>query len=491
MRAVAWVVVAVMLGTVANAEPARAQDAAIGEGVGRAQPALPAAPGERPSRAHPPAFDPRRYTEDYLYLRDPEQRSGAWWEKPKYLPLDRNEDVVLGLGNEVRVRAEGYRNALFSPAPDADQAYVWTRVLPYADLHVGPHLRAFAQLEAAYSDGQKPGPSPLDRTGIELLQGFVELSAPVGGGRVSARIGRQVVSYGDGSLIDSRYGPNVLQSFDGVFAGYVKGSWRGDLFWARPVVSGLRDFDDRTDRSQQIWGAIVGRDLPGVRGGVADIAYVGFQSDRGRWAGRSGTETRHSIALRFGGAVGRLDGKAEAIGQFGRFGGGPVSAYALAGEVGYRLPDLPLTPRLHVNAGIASGDHDPAKPGSRTFNALFPRGQYFSDTGLIGPYNLVNARFGAQINPTAKLRLDGLVGFYWRESESDAVYRNGGGILFPASAISGRFIARQYEMTADWSVTRGIDLRLTLAAFDRGAAIRSIPGSRPVRFAGLETRIWF
>lgn len=490
-RGVFLAAVAALLAVALTPSAAHGQRATSGEGVGRQQPPRPATPGEVPSADHLPQFDPRRYTEDYLYLRDPAERRGAWWEGLKYVPLDRDEDVVLGLGGEARVRGEAYANALFDRSPRGDQAYVWERLLPYADLHVGPHLRAFAQIEAAYSQGQEPGPSPLDRTGVDLLQGFVELSAQLRGGRVSARIGRQVVSYGDGSLIDSRYGPNVLQAFDGAFANYTKGAWRADAFWARPVVGGLRDFDDATSDDQQIWGVVVGHDLARVERGVVDLAYIGFRNAPARFGSVPGIETRHSLALRHAGAAGPVDWKGEAIGQFGRFGGLDIRAYAVAAELGWTPQGVPLAPRLHVNGGIASGDRDPRDGRLGTFNALFPRGQYFSDTGLIGPYNLINLRAGSTVNIAPGLRIDGLAGFYWRHSVADGVYRNGGGPLFAAAQGTRRYVATQYEAVLDYSLTRGVDLRLTAALFTPGSFVRSTGPVALVRFLGVETRLWF
>ena len=474
------------------APPALAQQADQGSGAGRREPALQDAPvGATPSRDHPPMFDPRRYTEDYRYLADQTQRSGAWWEGPKYLPLDDEGAVVLTLGGEVRVRGEAYENNLFSLSKNGDQAYVWERVLPYADLHLGQHVRLFGQIEAAYSQGQKPGPSPLDETRTDLLQGFVELTTPIGHGDLSARIGRQIISYGDGSLIDSRYGPNVLQSFDGAFLDYRSGPWRADVFWARPVRNGLRDFDDATDRGQQVWGAILGKDLPGLSNGVLDVYYFGFENDDASFNGKNGRERRHTIGLRHVGGLGPLDWKSELIGQFGSFGTGQIRAYAAAGEVGYTIKSLAFTPRLHLNGGVASGDRYPDDRNLNTFNALFPRGQYFSDTGLIGPYNLVNTRVGSQFSIAPNLRLDALVGFYWRASLNDGVYRNGGGPLFAGSAGEGRFVATQYEAVLDYSVTRGVDFRLTIADFEPGQFVRSTGNFGPVHFVGAETRIWF
>ena len=468
------------------------QQAVPGAGVGRDAPVpMEAAPGTPPSRDHPPMFDPRRYTEDYRFLADPTQRSGSWWERSKYIPLDPVPETVLTLGGEIRARTEAYANNLFSRAPRASDRYVWERALPYADLHIGSHVRVFGQLGLAYSQGQNGGPSPLDETRADWLQGFVELTAPLAGGDLSGRFGRQVVSYGDGSLIDSRYGPNVLQSFDGAFVGYRRSVWRGDVFWARPVRNGPQAFDDRADGRQQIWGAIVGRDLPGLTRGVLELYYFGFENDQAAFNGKTGRENRHTLGLRHVGGTGALDWKDELIGQFGSFGSGNIGAYATAAEVGYTLDGVTFSPRLHVNGGVASGDRHPNGRDLGTFNALFPRGQYFSDTGLIGPYNLINTRIGTQLTLAPGLKIDALVGFYWRDSLSDAVYRNGGAPLFNASSGQGRFIATQFETVLEYAVRRGFDLRFTFADFEPGRFVQSTGPVAPVRFIGAETRLWF
>lgn len=50
-----------------------------------------------------------RYDEDYSYLRNPAKRTGAWWERCKYVPLSFSDDAYLSLGLELRFREEAYR----------------------------------------------------------------------------------------------------------------------------------------------------------------------------------------------------------------------------------------------------------------------------------------------------------------------------------------------------------------------------------------------
>jgi hypothetical protein len=82
--------------------------------------------------ASPPALTNLRYTEDYSYLRNPANRTGAWWEPVKYIPLDPSGTSYLTLGAELRFREEAYWNFNWGEVPVDN--YQWYRILPYADL---------------------------------------------------------------------------------------------------------------------------------------------------------------------------------------------------------------------------------------------------------------------------------------------------------------------------------------------------------------------
>jgi len=69
--------------------------------------------------------------------------------------------------------------------------------------------------------------------------------------------------------------------------------------------------------------------------------------------------------------------------QFGSFGSGDISAWAAASHTGYTFSTLLFAPRLALKADVASGDGNLQNKKPGTFNALFPRGSYFSETDLI------------------------------------------------------------------------------------------------------------
>lgn len=95
----------------------------------------------------------------------------------------------------MRLRGERYRNNEFGGANKPDDAYGWIRVLPYADLHLGPNLRFFGQLVGAWA-GSQPTKGPVDETGMDLLQGFALARLPAGPGALTLQGGRQLLAYG-------------------------------------------------------------------------------------------------------------------------------------------------------------------------------------------------------------------------------------------------------------------------------------------------------
>lgn len=103
----------------------------------------PAAWAQAPASVGGPGITIERYSEDWSVLADPRRRTGRWTEPFKYLPLNDAGDLYLTTGLEARTRYESYQHGQWGQQPRND--YLWNRVMPYADLHMG-QLRVFAQL---------------------------------------------------------------------------------------------------------------------------------------------------------------------------------------------------------------------------------------------------------------------------------------------------------------------------------------------------------
>jgi hypothetical protein len=441
----------------------------------------------------PPPLTTRHYDEDYLYLRDPAARTGAWWEPLKYDPLNATGDVYLTLGAELRLRYEHFENNNWGQGPATNDGYLWYRALPLADLHLGPNLRLFGQLIAGWA-ADKEDKGPVDETGVDLLQGFADLKLPLSDDNASLtlRPGRQMLAYGSERLIGLRYGPNIPRTFDGAKSFLEAGDWRVDGFYARPVAPRLGNFDDRTDDTQSVWSLYATRrNLPVGQGTGLDVYYIGFDNDAAVFNQGAGAERRQTLGARFFGQAQGWDWNWEVFYQFGTFGDGTIRAWSVASDTGYTFANLPLSPRLGLKANIISGDDNPADPDLQTFNPLFPKGKYFGELSLLGPQNLIN------LHPTVDLQLAerwklGTAGvLYWRESTGDGIYDVGGNLLRGDGGSNARFIGTQAEVVLTYEHSRNVDALLSYSLFLPGKFIDDTGPSKTVHFIGAELRFWF
>ncbi len=437
----------------------------------------------------PPPIDPRRYTEDYSYLADPDHRTGAWWETGKWIPLGNG--AALTLGAEVRARYEHYRNNEFGDAAVPDEGYELYRILPYANLMLGSHARAFVQLNLTHANRDAESVSPVDDTGTEVLQGFVDMSFPTGSaGESTVRAGRQVMAYGSERLVSMRYGPNVLRTFDGGLARWQSMRLRMDTFFVRPVRNGLDSFDDRSDGDRRFWGIYGTWSEPGrVAGTGLDAYYLGLSSDNESYNQGSGPETRNTMGVRYFGKLSGWSWDLEGFYQYGNFAGARARAWSVASDVRYTFQDAPLRPQLGMKANVISGDRDPNDPDLQTFNALFPKGKYFGEAGLIGPTNLFNLHPSLNLDLGSGWTLGTAVIFYWRESLHDGVYGTSGNLLRAAGDSRSRYIGTQADVVLGWEVSRQMSLEAAYSVFRPGDFIRDTGRSETVHFIGLEA-LW-
>lgn len=425
----------------------------------------------------PPTLTITRYDEDWTTLRDPAERKDHWTRPFKYIPIA--DDAYLVIGVEVRLRNETYQRNLWGDATAPDDGYLWTRVVPYADLHVGD-ARAFVQPIVAYAAGVSPAAGPVDQTRVDLLQGFADLEV----GAVTLRGGRQMLSLGTERLVGTRYGPNVPLAFDGARGIVRVGRTTISLLAVRPVQPGPGSFDDTRSRSKSLWGAYA--TLPGL-----DIYYLGYRNNRAAFGGRAGRELRHSIGVRSFGTAGDWHWNVEGVAQFGRFAGGRIGAWTLGSELGRTFPNAPFTPDAVLRVNIVSGDRDRADDRLGTFNALFPKGKYFGELSPVGPSNIVSVtpRVAVALTPGLSASLGGMA--YWRYTRGDGVYDVPGNLLRAPGTSRARFIGREIEATLAWQATPELELSTSLSAFDPGRFIDETGSGSTIGLLGLESNFRF
>lgn len=444
-----------------------------------------AAPSDAPHEAwQPPTLTTTRYDEDWSRLADPAARTGHWTEPFKYIPLDGSGNAWVTTGIEVRLRSESFDNNLWGAAEAPDDSYLWTRVLPYADLHVGT-VRAFVQPVAAFAGGVAPRPGPIDRSGLDLLQGFVDLTLPMANNTtLMVRGGRQMLPLGTERLVGTRYGPNVPLAFDGLRSDLVRGGASLTLFLVNPVKSGTGSFDDLSSPTKRLWGAY------GKLSGV-DLYYLGYRNRSATFGELSGRELRHSLGIRSHGSSGQWHWNVEGVYQFGRFSGRNISAWTIGSEVGRHFPAAPLRPHAVLRVNVVSGDRKAGNRTLGTFNALFPKGKYFGELSPVGPYNIVSVNPSVTFAIAPDMTLGVATMAYWRYARADGIYDIPGNLIrspMTASGVNARshFIGKEAEATFSWQATPELELSTSLSAFQAGAFLRETGTARTIGMIGVE-----
>lgn len=439
-----------------------------------------------------PEFDNARYAEDYSYLRDPRNRTGAWWEPFKFIALNPSGTRYLTFGADARARYQHYVNRNWGSPPEPTEGYGLLRAMPYADLHLNSNIRLFGQLIGAWAVDLKPAPSLVDESGIDLLQGFGQVQFDVRAATLMLQGGRQLMRYGAERLIGLRWGANVPRAFDGGRARFEGGPWRTDAFFMHPVANGLEDFDDAADPARRVWSLYATRDLPNIapHSGL-DLFYIGFTDADARYEQGSGFENRQTFGARYFGNSKDWNWDLEGHLQIGSFGTGDILAWSLTSEAQHIFSDLPLKPFIGFHANAMSGDLNPEDTELNSYNALFPRGKYFGKIGLIGPRNLLTLHPGAGVDLGNGWSLRGEAVFFWRESLGDGIYGEAGNLIRASDDSLARYIGAQGEVVLRWSPVRGVDIEAVYSVFDPGRFIEETGPAKTVRFIELEMQLRF
>jgi hypothetical protein len=366
---------------------------------------------------------------------------------------------TLSINGSIRERVEVQNNPRFGLGGAEDQTILLHRLLVHADWRPDPSLRVFVELGNHSVLGNEGFRSPVYRNDLDLHQAFVEVT-PADGWR--ARIGRQEVTLASGRIVAVRDQPNIRRAFDGARLTGAAGDYAIDLFALRPVENREGVFDDRSDLNEALLGGSIGRTLRGDHGRI-ELTYLVSYQRSARYADATGREWRHSFGLRAARTAGNLQWDWEAWVQRGKVGGQTIDAWTLATDTSYSGPNWPIGLRLGLKANLASGDSSASDGRIGTFNALYPRLNYFSEAAAIAPANVIDVQPSIEFQPSRRTNVHIAWNALWRHRRADAVYL----APFIATTVGthGRFIGEQIDVVGTWEVTSAIDLRASWTRF--------------------------
>jgi hypothetical protein len=428
-----------------------------------------------------PTYPMSAYDENYSFLKDERCRID-YWDRAKYVPLSTEGKTFLSFGGQIRERYEHFENSNWGQGLQTPRGYVLERYMLHADLQVESRFRVFAELKSGVENGRNGGPRPPDEDRLDLHQAMVDVK-PLqwSQGFLTFRAGRQELSFGSSRLVSVREGPNVRQTFDGFRLMVQNAKWRVDAFATRPVETDQGVFNDSNDHSRSFCGLYAMTPFAEEAGNV-DLYYFGLHRKKAAFNEGAGREERHSVGTRVWGHPGSWDYNFEGLFQWGSFGQGNIRAWTSASDTGYTVRSWSVHPRFGLKADIASGDKDPRDPNLQTFNALFPKGAYFSEADLIGPSNFVDVHPSVSLPLMKRAIITAESDFFWRESIHDGIYGVAVNLLRSGQANPERYIGSTASTALEFRLDRHTTLTWEYLHFFPGPYLTQSPPGKSVNY---------
>lgn len=392
-----------------------------------------------------------RYDENWSTYKG----GGGWLERIKNIPL--GENFRFSVGADVRERVEWLRNDDWGVSGKGSDGYLLQRYMIHGDLRIGSHWRAFGQLRSNFVTWRQGAPRPTDKDVGDIEQASIEYSLNEAGA-FRLRVGRQEVALGSSRLVSIREVPNIRLSFDGVRMSTVQRGWKLDLMALRPVRTRPQGFNDQPDHRTSFWGVYLVSPNKSIAGGTLDLYYLGIDRKRARFDTGTGREQRQSFGARYARQKESWDIDWEGLIQLGTFRGGQIRAWTIGTNSGYTLTNLAWRPRIGLKANVTSGDGNRSDNRLGTFNALFPKGNYFSQADVLGPYNLMDVHPSLGFTPHRRVSFYLDLDFFWRYSTQDGLYDVPGNIIVTGVGSNARFAAYASKSGIEYRLNRYLTL---------------------------------
>jgi len=396
------------------------------------------------------------FNQDYRYLDDPNNTEKDWFDRFKRIRLGDN--FMLSLHGSSWTR---YMNEANSRLTNTQNDYLLRRTRIAADLWYKDYFRLYAEGIYADSTNSNLPPLPIDRTGYDFLNLFVDVKLGEFEKKpVYARVGRQELLLGSQRLVSSLEWANTRRTFEGARITRTGEKWDFDAFWLQPVIpnpSGL-DAADHQQHFAGVWGTY--RPDPRHLLDIYNLVYVNNNAIRQQGLDL-GNFTLNTLGSRYTGRteLGYL-WDVEGAMQFGTQAKQTVASAMATTGAGYHAKNLPGTPTFWAYYDFASGNLNPGGEGTSTFNPLFPFGHnYLGWVDQVGRRNIHDMNFHAFVYPTKWLTLWAQYHRFLLASSKDALYNAAGNaIRRDPTGQAGTDVGQEVDIVANIHLGKHDDL---------------------------------
>lgn len=307
-------------------------------------------------------------------------------------------------------------------------------------IHVGwqpvSWLNVFGEARDSSSWNDKRNPEP-EEDAIDLHQGYVVLGDPKSF-PVTAKVGRQELSYGDERLIGAFDWNNIGRVFDAAKLRFEKDAFWVDAFGGRIVLANDGEFNVANDYDW--FSGVYASTRTLIPKQESQIYFLSRNTSSKSPTATTGSPQTggptardiYTLGLRFKSLPGQFDSwdyDGELAGQFGDFFepalAKDLTHQAFAGHVagGYTWRDAWSTPRAGLEYNYATGDSDPTDNKHGTFENLFPTNhKFYGFMDFVSWQNIHDARLTTSAKPAKGLTITADYHLFWLADTADFFY---------------------------------------------------------------------
>ena len=423
---------------------------------------------------------------DFRYLDKPGNTETDFFDPLKRIKL--GDDFLLSLGGQSWIRQMNEYNSRIGPR---DNSYTLTRQRLYADLWFQDRVRLYAEGIAAFSNSQDLPSLPIDQTGFDFLNLFMDFKlADVLGKAAYLRVGRQELLFGSQRLVSTLDWANTRRTFQGVSVLRTGEKWDINAFWVQPVVPKTNQLD-WADNQQNFSGAFLTyRPKKGQSIDLYDFVLTNNNTVAQRGIQR-GDYTINTLGARYAGDQDGFLWDFESALQLGRQAKQDVVAGMATAGVGYNFKDKPWNPTFWVYYDYATGDGSPGGGRQNTFNQLFPFGHYYLGwADIVGRQNIQDANAHMYLYPTKWLTLNVQYHAFRLANARDALYNAAGNVSrFDRTGRAGRDVGQEVDIISNFHVSKHADILVGYSHLFAGDFIKkTAPASQR---SGFDTSLFY
>lgn len=329
---------------------------------------------------------------------------------------------------------------------------------------------------------------------LDLRQLFAEVKSPWEEVPLTAKVGRQVLSYGEERFVGGFDWSNVSRVFDAVKLVYNPSPrLQLDMFFSQVVLVN-KDKADSADHEDNFYGIYLStRPFREHMDQILD-SFLFIRNDkdedlRGEIPGQTGPLKEYTFGNRFKGKKWNFDYGTEYAVQLGSRAHNQIQAWAFHQDLGYTFVDIPWTPRIYSEYNHASGDRNPRRGNKfNTFDNLFPTNHNkYGHIDFISLKNMNNFMMGASVKPHQRWLFSTDFHWFFLDAKESPWFNAGGGVYRAANPRASTQLGEEVDIMVNYKCTEHLSFLGGYSHFFAGPFAKDTGANDDANFLYLQT----